>query len=272
MAIGPGLTGQACEAQQAQERAMYFWDDTGTEVLLGSFISLDIMACASTRSQPSLQLDHKHILETFGIDLGSLFGCESQVMALIFEVVLLDNWKKEAEKTRKLSMVDLVKRAATIEDRLQQKVRDIESTQSPGSNTLESSGSTPSTCPIAITYIFALSALTYLHVVVSGASPELPEIAESVSKTVVAFQCLTDPRLLQNLVWPFCVTGCLAQEGQQGLFRDLVSNAKINLSTIGTCLQAFQIIEECWEMRKACSYNCDWAVIMNKQGCNVLLI
>ena len=251
---------------------MYFWDDTGAKVLLGSLISFDIIACASTRSRPSLELDHRHILATFGINLGNLFGCENQVMALIFEVVLLDNWKKEVEETRTLSMVDLVKRGATIEDRLQQKVRYIESTYSLGSNEVESSGNTLSTCAIEITYIFALSALTYLHVVVSGASPELPEIVESVSKTVAAFQCLTDPKLLRNLVWPFCVSGCLAREGQHGFFRDLISNAKINLTTIGTCLQAFRIMEECWAMGKTSSYSCDWALIMNKRGCNVLLI
>jgi hypothetical protein len=193
-------------------------------------------------------------------------------MALIFEIVLLDNWRKEAEKTHKLSMIDLVKRGTKIRDCLQEKIRDLESLYSLGLNTLERSGSTLSTCLTEITYIFALSALTYLYVVISGANPELPEIAESVSKTITAFQSLTDLRLLRNLIWPFCVSGCLAQEGQRGLFRDLVSNAIINVSTIRTFLQAFKIVEECWQIGKACSYNCDWASIMNTQGYNVLLI
>jgi hypothetical protein len=42
-AIDPGSTDQARGTQQAQERAMYFWDDTGTKVLLGSLISFDII-------------------------------------------------------------------------------------------------------------------------------------------------------------------------------------------------------------------------------------
>jgi hypothetical protein len=269
--IGPSLTAPDLGTQLPHKRCAYFADDIGTKVLLGSFISFDIIACASTRSPPSLDLDYKHILEVFGIDLGSLFGCANRVMALIFEIVLLDNWKRDIEKIRQLSVVELVKRGTTIEERLQQEIRDLEDRHSLGSNQ-ELSGSTLSTSQAEITNIFALSALTYLHVVVSGAYPELPEIAESVSKTITAFKGLTNPRLLRNLIWPFCVSGCLALEGQQSFFRDLVSKAEIVPSTIGTGLQAYRIIEECWEMRKSCSYNCDWVFIMNKLGCNVLLL
>ena len=122
-----------------------------------------------------------------------------------------------------------------------------------------------------ITKIFALSAMTYLHVVVSGAHPELPEIMASISKTVAAFQRLTDKKMLRNLVWPFCISGCLAREEQHGIFRDLISAAEITQSTIGTCLEAFKIMEECWEARKTCSCNYDWVSVMNKRGQYVLL-
>jgi hypothetical protein len=190
----------------------------------------------------------------------------------MFDIVILDNWKKEAEKTHQLSVIELVKRGAKIEESLRQKIVDLEGTHSLGSSLLGSHRSTLSASQAEITGIFALSALTYLHIVISGAYPELPEIVESVSKTIDAFKRLTNPRLLRNLVWPFCVTGCLAAEGQQGFFRDLVSKAEIVPSTLGTCLQAFKIVEECWEMRKTCSYNCDWVFIMNRLDCNILLI
>jgi len=247
-------------------------DDTGTKVLLGSLISFDIIACASTRSQPCLKLDHKRILDIFSIDLGSLFGCANQVMILILEIALLDNWKKEAEKNRQLSMVELVKRGAKIEERLQQEIKDLESVESLGLSSEGNSGNTLSASRNEITNIFTLSALTYLNVVISGAQPELPEIVKSVSKTIAAFRCLSEPRLLRNLVWPLCVSGCLALKEHQSFFRNLVSKADVSHATLGTCAQAFKIVEQCWEMRETCSFNCDWVYIMTKLGSDILLI
>ncbi|KAH6674829.1 C6 transcription factor [Halenospora varia] len=259
--------------RQLQERDMLFQDDTGTRVLLGSFISFDIMACASTRSQPSLGLDHQRILETLGIDLGSLFGCANQVMVLIFETALLDNWKREAEQNRQLSMIELVKRGSKIEERLQQEIGNLERTHSLEElNLEESSGNNLLASQDEITNIFALSTLTYLHVVISGAQPELPEIAESVSKTITAFKYLSEPRLLRNLVWPFCISGCLALEEQQSFFRELFSKANAVSSNIGTCGQAFEIMEECWKMRQTCFDNHCWVSIMEKPNLSILLI
>jgi len=176
------------------------------------------------------------------------------------------------ERTRQLSVVELVKRGAKIEERLLQKSWDSEGTNSSKSNTLECYSSTSSTSQAEITNIFALSARIYLHVVLSGAYPELPEIAESVSKIITAFKNLADPRLVQKLVWPFCIAGCLALDEQQSFFRNLITNAGIAPSSSGTCLQAFRIIEECWEMRRVCSFNCDWVCVMNKLGRNILLL
>lgn len=131
-------------------------------------------------------------------------------MIFIFEISLLNNWKKEAEKARKLSITELAKRGHEIERRLQKKLAAIDSTLSPWTGTSLGNASETVLAPtsIEITRIFALTAMTYLHVTVSGTHPELPEIVGSVSKTVAALQRLTDPRLLRNLVWPFCISRC----------------------------------------------------------------
>ena len=269
--IEPSLTASDLETHLQYKRHAYFIDDISTKVLLGSYISFDIIACASTRSHPSLDIDHISILQTFEIDLESIVGCANRVMALILEIVLLDNWKRNIEKDRQLSILELVKRSTKIEERLRQETIDLEDINSLESN-LEISGSNLSSSQAQITHIFALSALTYLYVVVSGAYPQLPEITESVSRTITAFEGLKDPKLLRHLIWPFCVSGCLALEGQQSFFRDLISRAEIVPSTIGTGLQAYRIMEECWEMRKISSYNCDWVSGMNKLGCDILLL
>lgn len=247
-------------------------DNSEIEVLFCSFIWLDIFASASTRSPLLLNIDHKHVLQIFGIKLERLFGCENWVVSHIFDIVCLDMWKKEAEGTRQLSVAELVKRGARIEESLRENLKVLEDSHFLGWGLPRSQSNNLSPSQAVVTSIFALSALTYLHIVISGAHPELPEIMESVSKTVNAFRCLDDPRLLRSLVWPFCVSGCLAVGGQQGFFRELFAKAEITSSNLGTCLQAFRVVEKCWEIRKTSLSECDWVFIMNRQGCNILLV
>ena len=231
-------------------------------VLVGSFIYFDIISCASARSYHALPLDHKVLLERADIHLETLTGCQNWAISYILEVSMLDSWRKEAERSRQLSIVELARRGGEIEKRLRQRLADSENNLS-----MKLFELTPApTCEI--TNLFALSTMTYLHVVMSGAYPELPEVRESVSKTVYYFQRLTDPKLLRHVVWPFCITGCLALEGQQAIFRDLLSAAEITESSIGTCFEAFRVVEECWKSREA---NCDWGSAMGKLGRYILL-
>jgi len=256
---------------QQNEKSLQSEGDTVASFLLGSFAWFDIIACASTRSSSFLRLDHKVTLELAGIHLESLAGCENWVMIFILEISFLDKWKKDAEKGSKLSVIELAKRGGQIEERLRDRLADMENKSLTASSSRNTSGMPSASTPGEVTKIFALAAMTYLHVVVSGAHPELPEIVESVSKTIIAFQSLADAKLLRNLVWPFCISGCLALEREHTFFRGFISTAGINQSTIGTCFEAFKIMEECWETRKGCSYNCDWVFVMNKRGHHVLL-
>jgi hypothetical protein len=253
-------------------RSLSTEDNAAIKFLLGAFIWLDILSCVSTGSKPFLSLEHGFVLESGGIRLEELVGCENWAAILVFDISVLDNWKRELERSHKLSIAELAKRGALIEERLKEKLAET-SIQEPipmgdfsrkAMRFLRSSTTD-------ITKIFALSALTYLHVVISGSHPELPEIAESVSNTIAAFRALTDPKLLRNLVWPFCITGCLASEGQQSIFHDLVLAAEVDEQTVGTCLEAMKIVEECWRIRKTGSRNCDWVFVMNSLGHHVLL-
>ncbi|PVH84637.1 hypothetical protein DL98DRAFT_452656 [Cadophora sp. DSE1049] len=238
--------------------------DIGSKLILGSVVWLDILWSASTRSPLSPELDHRKILDAFEIELGGLFGCTSRVALFLHDIVHLDNWKKTTEAARKLSMAELVKRGAEIETLLRQEIAQLQ-----GSGAIPSRNLTAS--QVDISSIFARSALTYLHIVISGAHPEMPEIEESVSLTLSAFRSMTDPKLLQSLVWPFCVTGCLAVESQQPIFRELIKKADIATPGGGGCLEAVGIIEQCWEMRRTCYHSCDWAFIMNRRGHSSIL-
>jgi hypothetical protein len=245
--------------------------DSALKFLLGSFISFDIIASASTRSAPFLHINHVQVLDNIDISLEPLIGVQNSVMALILEIISLEKWKNEARSVSKLSIVDLAKRGEGIQECLRQELAATEKA-SPG-ETLYNSPRTPTQAPAHpdISKIFILAAMTYLHVVVSGPFPEVPEIANSVAKTIAAFKGLKDLSLLRYVVWPFCISGCLALEDHYDFFRDLTSRAGVTPWTTGTCFEAFCIMQECWKARATSDESCDWATTMKTRGCYVYL-
>jgi hypothetical protein len=261
-----------CEKDRQDEKSLHGDSDEPVNFLLGSFVSFDIIAAASTRSCPILEVDHRLVLEKLGIDLNHLTACENWVMILIFEISLLDKWKKEAQNAYELSIVELAKRGGQIRERLRRSLADLDNTPSTGLSPSNMSKTYSGRNHLETTKIFALSAMTYLNVVLSGANPTLPEIVESVSDTIAAFTVMTDLNLLRNLVWPFCITGCLASEGKYDIFRGFICAANTKERDLGTCAEAFEIIEECWRLRKAGSRGCDWAFVMEKLGRYIPLV
>lgn len=239
--------------------------------LLGSFIALDIISCASTRSTPLLDIDHISMLQTLDIDSRSFMGCDNNIMILIFEISQLDIWKTDANESQKLSIVELAKRGSRIEERIHRKIAEIENASLSRLSSKKDSRLLLISAYADINRIFALSAIVYLHVVISGAHPELSEVKEGVSKTLAALQSLEDKELLVNAVWAFCISGSLAAESQQESFRELFSAAKVTHSTVGSFAEAFKIMETCWEMRRNGSCSCDWVSAMDKHGRYVLL-
>ncbi|KAL5363157.1 putative C6 transcription factor [Aspergillus floccosus] len=247
-------------------------DHDAASVMLGSFVSLDIISSASTRRPPFLNIDHAQALQNPSVSLEGIMGCRNSVMALIFEISLLDRWKEESQAVHKLSIIDLAERGRRIEERLRQELVDTKTLTDTCPTLLSHSGVLSGPANPDVNRLFALAALIYLHVVISGAHPELPEIADAVSQAIAIYKGLWDRRMLQSvLVWPFCVSGCLALGEQQTFFRNLVTAAEITETTPGTCFEALKIMEECWETRKSGPRNCDWASIMKCRGYYLLL-
>lgn len=303
--------------QQHQQESKPPNRDTSISFLLGFFIHMHILTCASTRSSQYLNPDHKLLLETGEINLEDLVGCSNWAMIFIYEISALDKWKKGEEAAHRLSLIELTKRGREIEERLLSRIASIENHCSFLSSASKAANISAPADPhhmigpgpgagvarhhdnmclikMQITRIFALSEITYLHVVISGAYPDIPDIKRSVSKTLSALQELhrSDPKLLQHVVWPYCISGCLAaDDGQQKVFRELVANTRV---TYGTCFEALTVMEECWRARRKGSKNgggggasgigngivtgtgttgecLDWAGVMERRGQFVLL-
>lgn len=192
-------------------------------------------------------------------------------MALISDISLLDRWKNESQAARRLSIVDLAKRAGQIEERLRQELADITRGMQL-SSAAESPTNAARMLSAQVSQLFALAAIIYLHVVVSGAHPELPEITRTVSEMLDALEKLKrEPRLLRSVVWPFCVAGCVTLEEQQGFFRSLLTDPEVAKYSTKACFEALYVMEKCWAARRIDSYHCDWTSIMSKYGHYILL-
>lgn len=136
------------------------------------------------------------------------------------------------------------------------------------------SESNPQCIASLVTHVSACSALIYLHVVVSGFNPELPEIRECVSSSIEAFKSLPDPQFVGSLAWPFCITGCLATRREQDFFRDLLPAAGIDAQSVGSCWTALQVMEGVWmrhDQGQEAEKIWDWQAAMGNLGAKVLL-
>lgn len=256
---------ESLQCSQDAFKSIYMFEDHSTiNFHLGHFVAFDILACISTRSTLFLNLDHKDILrrDALGIDLRTIIGCENWVMQILFDIAKLDTWKRNAQKAKKLSIVELANHGSQIDLQLQSKFAEL---RAPSSSNSSIEPLASSQVHLEITEIFALSAMTYLHVVLSGAYPELPEIIESVEKTIQALREMSDKKAFPRLSWCFCITGCLALEPQHRYFREIFEAAELDEWSAGTCIQALETMEECWQIRKSSS-SCDWVSAMDKRG------
>jgi C6 transcription factor Pro1 len=253
--------------------------DDVIKTITAILIALDILSSASTRSPSLLQVDHEQILRHGDIQLSDIMGCDTRVMVLIGQVSALDEWKRACEANCRLSVMELGKRADSIEMSLDEFLYATESTLEDAACSLTGEG--PGVIPShetsqfitkLISNVFALAAITYLHVVVSGNNPDLEEIQDSVSKTIAAIKRLPDISLLRRIVWPFCVTGCLASGEQVKDLQSMAERAGITCNTPGGLWKAVKAMEECERMREENMGNQDWVMAMSFLGSQVLLL
>jgi len=253
-------------------------DENAIDTIVGAFVALDIISSASTRSPSLLRADHKHWLRDRNIQIHHSIGCDTRVMLLISQISALEEWKMGCEASGSLSIMELSKRASWIETALEDFLNENASKVEAAIPALKMRYPTvipaPSTSELngrLVSSIFALSAITYLHVVISGAYPELNEIRLNVFKTVLAMNNLPDPRLLRCMVWPFCVTGCLAPKELEGELRDLAASASASETSVGGLWKSLKIMEDCWQRRDQNAGSQDWTTAMSRLGNQILL-
>lgn len=235
----------------------------------------DVISATALETSPRLFNFHGILLDSISgnfsgveingpqIDLESVIGVKNDVITLLAQVADLHAWKKEMTKTGSLSMVQLVTRAAQIETLLRGLIGCLEQERQSAS----AGSDQPTTNPIDFisqynvglpivkgssttwtSLVWAQATLTYLSTVVSGWQPSCPEVRASVAATIALLAAAPPPASVRAVVWPFCVTGCLALPEEEGIFCDMVG-ALGPLSNFGTIAPALRVMEEVWARR-----------------------
>lgn len=272
----------------ASDILAYPTDEAAMKFLTGVFIWFDICSSVSTGAKPFFESHFEHLLSGPNpkLNLQKVMGVEGWTMILIGRIASLDYWKRESQKNSRLSMIDLVTRATAIDNNL--KLGLSTHAKSPWKldpkftnlqKLVDNSGQIPlanlSIYSHYVTQIYTLAAVTYLHVVVSGAQPELPEIRESVSSTIEALKTIPDPMLARTMLWPLLITGSMVLKEEEQFFRDIILSSGISKTSSAPGFNVLQVLEECWRIRSTRSLvlgdNGYWASVMSSIGLDVIV-
>jgi hypothetical protein len=194
-------------------------------------------------------------------------------MLVIKDTVFLAQWKSDLNAVGQLSVREFASRGNEIESRLNK-----------GLDKIHSSGPKPlfhmsllevdhSSVNTSVTRVYYFAAFVYFHVIISGAFPNLPEIRYAVAQSMESFKALPDLQLVNNLIWPFCISGCMAVEEDQNFFKELSLFGNPNDGKFGAS-KARAVMEECWRLPKSDpdSGKADWRAAMDSLGFEILLV
>ena len=252
-------------------------EEVAFKFFTGVLLWVDIISCISLGTSPGLLHLHDPFLHSDGmnIQLQDIMGCENWAMVQIGRVAELQAWKTQAKLDGKLSLMDLVQRADPIKKGLESGLTtNLEATVQSDIEfeALTEAHSGKST--IHITRVFAFAAMTYLHVTVSGAQPDLREIKTSVSEAIKAIKLIVGMNAdwLRSLIWPIFVTGCMAAKEDEVFFRNLLSVPALIDPLLKHHSQIMRLFEEFWSMRERPYKHCTWENSFHRLDCSFLLV
>ncbi|KAG8986688.1 hypothetical protein FRB94_002604 [Tulasnella sp. JGI-2019a] len=205
-------------------------------------------------------------------------GCDERVLLAIAETAALAEWRHDMERKNCLSFMDLAHRANKIEPLLQSTgpvysgasfIEEISPSSTIGEHDailgMDSTSHSNSTHRKShqhrveqarsahhiqlVSNVFRAAAKLYLHTVVSGCNPDVKEIKDGVSETVIAFEHLQASMTDRSLVFPVTLAGCMTDNLK---YRKYLMN---RLKALGTEGEAVGNLKRCVPANCLCSFN-----------------
>lgn len=113
------------------------------------------------------------------------------------------------------------------------------------------------------TLIYAHGVAIYIHTIISGCRPAVPEIQDALEKSISLWKkasfCHGE---LRSMSWPFCVSASLAVGEQRSVFADILNEAVAADPWSATLESLKSMSEESWRILDAGNAECDWEVVV----------
>ena len=259
---------------------------------------VDVIASITLERAPRLQSYQPAVIPTctpreYTIDAqisGPLFmdetlGLYNWAIQMMGDLAYLDAWKKQQMRDGTFVVDELLRRGKILEDALKGLIGSLEAKMqadppySPNERYIDFTveGETEredvtARPPVTINnMIWAQATLIYLQVIMRGWQPGNPETRMAVSKAKVLLQSVRKSVCLRTMVWPLCITGCMATREEEEEFRHIVGRLG-SLQVFGTIKEAAEVMERVWASRDTLDESWDVAKCLNILGHGSLLI
>lgn len=220
--------------------------------------------------------DNNLLLQPGSMQMEMLTGCPDEALLAIAEVSCLAYWKGNEERKSSLSIRELIRRGDDIERRLRQQTSSSflhpETSHSLTNNFMSVEATFPSEdVRRLLGSIFRETALLYLHTILNGTIPSVPEINTSVDTIVQMIRQLSPTDIDRTLVFPICLAGCMTDNS---IHRDfLKGRLQTQDETIGNIMKTRFLMEGVWQRRDVSGgVNIDWREMMRDCGLKLLLM
>ncbi|KAI1841556.1 hypothetical protein JX266_012209 [Neoarthrinium moseri] len=248
---------------------------------------LDLLGMRNSSSRKSGASEQSGSPQTCTLDVEIIIGCQGWVLFWIGEALSLDVWKKDQVKQAQLDAMDLVDRANVIKNALEEGIRSlaVTSTSPPNIMDLDETGEQDRVLDqtIRLTKTWADAALIFLSMAVSGWQPYALATSSAVERVLDSVEHLAAAKnvaVVNRLVWPLCVAGCLAKPDQHSRIRAIIAGLGPK-GLFSTLSQAIEIMERAWagpsseaDRREGIAEgrDLDLALCLNSLGYPVLLV
>lgn len=241
-------------------------------LVVGTLRWFDVLLSCSLQALPSTSAQLPVILHSKkdSTQINDRITYQCMFLETLAEALELDHWKAIVAKAGRLSMVELVNRAATIESNIMSAQSFIE--KGGGRTTVIPECVTGKTPFSQVANIFISTTRVYLQVIVSGSHRQVPEISKGISHTVSLFKELVSIELLVHLVWPFCFIGCLAMGNDRDVVAKMADEAVSQTYCPLNLKSTRAIMKECWRLLdEEVFVDPDWVTAMKSLDCQVVL-
>ncbi|KAF8558189.1 hypothetical protein OG21DRAFT_1589091 [Imleria badia] len=219
--------------------------------------------------------------EDWDLRVDSLTGCPDEVLLGIAEISTLSCWKAQEMRKGCLSMKELIRRGNIVESHLRscEPLYCREPDQTPlhpdlpvDEDNLKGMVGIPAVVDTRqlVAKIYQETALLYLHTILSGPIPGVPEIIQSIDVIAQLVRQLPVSALDRTLVFPICMAGCLTDEPiKREIFKARLVGQQ---AQFGNVHQALMVMETAWQRRDTRGGVVEWRDLLHIQGRNLLLL